>query len=385
MATNSYEAHRSHRSCPRVGRSNAVSAVLSFLVLAILFSTSPAWADPPFTRLFTVPVPGKPLASVDIGWFDEATRAYYLADRTNKGVDIFSFRTGFTRLGGFVGSTGNNDTSGPNGVLVDPTQNQLWAGDGNSTVKVFDLNTNNLIANISTGGKNRADELAIDPKDGIVLIVNDADDPPFVTFISTASKQIVGKIELGGATNGVEQPLWVRHTHRFYVAIPEIFGDKGLGGILLIDPLTMQVTGLFEVFGCQPHGLALGPNQNMVVGCSADAIAAGFPAQVLIVNAQTGGLVATIPQVGGCDEVWYNPGDEKYFLACRQNPAGPVLGIIDATTNTWLQNVPTGPGNVPHSVAAEPDFNAVFVPLRANPADPACLNSCIGVYWGTGD
>ncbi len=105
-------------------------------------------------------------------------------------------------------------------------------------------------------------------------------------------------------------------------------------------------------------------------------------------NKFTGGIGVNIPQVGGCDEAWYNPGDEKYFLACRQNPAnlgGPVLGIIDAVTNTWLQNVPTGPTNVPHSVAADPDFNIVFVPLGANAADPNCPTSCIAVYFGDGN
>lgn len=39
----------------------------------------------------------------------------------------------------------------------------------------------------------------------------------------------------------------------------------------------------------------------------------------------------------------------------------PVLGVIDAETNTWIANIPTGPNA--HSVAANPINNEVFVPL----------------------
>jgi DNA-binding beta-propeller fold protein YncE len=40
----------------------------------------------------------------------------------------------------------------------------------------------------------------------------------------------------------------------------------------------------------------------------------------------------------------------------------PVVGIIDARTNQWLQNIPTVLGA--HSVAADPKNNHIFVPQR---------------------
>ena len=79
---------------------------------------------------------------------------------------------------------------------------------------------------------------------------------------------------------------------------------------------------------------------------------------------ETGRILATIPQVGGVDEVWFNCGDKRYYLAASNNPAangGPVLGVIDARTNTWVQNIPGGPGA--HSVAANPTNNHIFFPL----------------------
>jgi hypothetical protein len=60
-------------------------------------------------------------------------------------------------------------------------------------------------------------------------------------------------------------------------------------------------------------------------------------------------------------------------------PNGPVLGVIDAGTNTWLVNVPTN--NNSHSVAVDPSNNHVFVPLQSGGiCTTQSSNGCIGVY-----
>src|SRR5207302_8907231 len=87
-----------------------------------------------------------------------------------------------------------------------------------------------------------------------------------------------------------------------------------------------------------------------------------WQAQVQVMDARTGAIVKVVTQVGGADQVWFNPGDKHYYIAARFNPSGPVLGIVDAKTDTWIQNVPTGPNS--HSVAVDPINNHIFVPLR---------------------
>jgi len=83
--------------------------------------------------------------------------------------------------------------------------------------------------------------------------------------------------------------------------------------------------------------------------------------------------------VGGVDEIWYNPGDNRYYLAARDMPTGPVLGVIDAATNTWLVNVTTNANS--HSVSADPSNNHVFVPLQAGGiCTSQSANGCIGVF-----
>lgn len=369
------------------------------LLLALFCSVKPAGAG---VRLIAViPVPGNALTSFDISWVDQASETYFLADRSNFGVDIFSAEdnTFLGRIGGFAGPSTSNDTAGPNGVVVIHSLHQLWAGDGNSTVKVVDLKSDPplVIDTISTGGKNRADELAFDPKDHMILIANDAEDIPFVTFISTKDDhEVLGQIFFNGidaplATNGLEQPVWDPVTHRFYLSVPEVGGHPANGAIAVIDPESMTVTGTFPVSECQPAGLTLGPDQHLLVGC-ANHDSVTFPPNLIVLDAQTGAIVANVPQVGGADEVWFNSGDRRYYVAARDNPAGPVLGVIDAETNTWIENVPTAFNA--HSVAADRKNNHVFVPLRpprtGHPSDPnLCVQfggsqfagrGCIGVF-----
>src|SRR6202171_1150503 len=59
----------------------------------------------PLKLIGVVPVPGNPIISADIAWVDPGTERYYLADRSNAGVDIINVETGFyeARVGGMVG------------------------------------------------------------------------------------------------------------------------------------------------------------------------------------------------------------------------------------------------------------------------------------------
>jgi DNA-binding beta-propeller fold protein YncE len=322
-------------------------------------SGTPAFADntaATYHQTALITIPGKPLTSFDISFVERSSQTYYLADRSNAAIDIVdaSTNTYVTRVTGFVGFTGNNDTSGPNGVLVVHDRDEAWAGDGNSTVKVIDLRTNTIVSTISTGGTARADELAYDQRDKLVLIANDADGPPFATLIDTQSRTVVARIDFADATDGLEQPVWDPETQLFYLSVPATVADPG-GAVAVIDPRTRSRVGRFPVQNCGPAGLALGPKQQLLLGC-------GDPTAVQIMDARTGTVVATIPQVSGADEVWYNPGDKHWYVAARDNPTGPVLGIIDAMTDTWIQNVTTGPRA--HSVAANPINDEIFVPLR---------------------
>jgi DNA-binding beta-propeller fold protein YncE len=335
-------------------------------------------------RIGTLQVPGAPLASFDIG-FVNSGGVYALSDRSNAALDFFDAATGrfLGRATGFKGYSpaAGFDEAGPNGVVA-VGRDQFWAGDGDSTVKAVDLRTRKVIASIPTGGKKRADELTYDPRDHLIVAVNNADDPPFVTFISTRTRQVVGRLALKRASDGAEQPVWNPASGLIYLSIPSLDGNKARGAVAVINPRTRRLVKLMPVPKCMPAGLALGPHDDLLLGCSDDGVAAGFPARSFVMSAATGRLVASLPQVGGSDEVWSDLKAGRYYLAAAANTGGPVLGVVDSRTNRWIGNLPTGPHA--HSVAADSATGKVFVPIAAGSA-PDCAQGCIAVFAPRGE
>jgi DNA-binding beta-propeller fold protein YncE len=351
---------------------NAKKALLVALVLPAVvgLALSASVGQASYSLVTTISIPTQEPTAFDISWVDPVTHTYYLADRTNNAIDVVDTEGNtfveFLAHNKFVGFTGNNDTSGPNGVLT--VGARLWAGDGDSTVKVIDLATGTVVDTISTGGTKRADELCFDPRDNLIAIANDADSPPFVSLISTETHEVLGEFLFHDATDGLEQCVWDPVTGRIFQNVPATTENPG-GEVVAIDPKTMKIVKVYPVEGCFPAGMALGPHHHLLLGCSGDAIAAGFNARSIVMDANTGHIVATVTQVGGSDEVWFNPGDNRYYLAARSmtsngTPGGtptPVLGVIDAETNTWIANISTGKNA--HSVAADSSFNTIFVPI----------------------
>ena len=80
--------------------------------------------------------------SFDISWFDPKLKKYFLADRNNKAIDVVDasdLGAGVTQFPnpGFAGFTGDNDTSGPDGVLTANNSTELWVGDSPGKVWVM--------------------------------------------------------------------------------------------------------------------------------------------------------------------------------------------------------------------------------------------------------
>ena len=401
---------------------NRLLPLFAAALVPALFLAGPGQAEEreregrdPVRLIATVPVPPVPgnasggLYVFDISFIDPHTQLDYLADRSNAVIDVIDARTNvFVKQikGGFKGFTGSNDTSGPNGVVT--AGRFLFVSDANSRVVSIDLGTDKVISEVSTGGAPglRADEVAYDPADGLLLAVNNADDPPFATVIKVNKTTGVltrgARVTFTDATNGAEQPIWDPRTQRFYISIPEVNGPGGTGpngAVYRItpDPVNATVDKVFPVQLCQPAGLTHGPGDDVLIGCSVVFDTKGqawsntdpnsaAPQQVIL-NVRTG-AVDSVPGVGGSDEVWFNPGDDRYYTASRNNPTGPVLGVIDAEDETLVQVVPTfnvaktatHPSGTAHSVAADLHNNHVFVPLPANNAFPDCLKGCVAVF-----
>jgi hypothetical protein len=189
----------------------------------------------------------------------------------------------------------------------------------------------------------------------------------------------------GGAISpaGIGGSAFNPNTGHFLLTNANATADLTVGTIDEIDPRIGNPNGpvivnSFTVKNCMPTSIVQGPGNNFLVGC-ANHDGVTFPPSEIVIDGTHGTILATIDKVGGVDEIWYNPGDNRYYVAARDMPNGPVLGIIDAATNTWLQNVTTNANS--HSVAVDSNTNHVFVPLQAGAiCTTQSANGCIGVY-----
>ncbi|MDE2085934.1 MAG: WD40 repeat domain-containing protein [Xanthomonadaceae bacterium] len=324
-------------------------------------------------RIATIAIPGQPLKHFDISAFSSAQGIYGFSDRTNHAVDLID-----ARISRYAGRVTGFSHGGPNGLTA-VGDDQFWAGDGDSKLQVVDIRAHKIVATVDTGGKRRVDELAYDPHEQVVIAANNGDTPPFISFVSTKpGYHIEGKLSFPQATDGLEQPVWNPRDGLVYLSVPVLDHQKADGGIAVIDPRTRRLLHTIHVQKCMPAGLALGPDDRLLVGCSDDAVAAGFAPRSLIIDLRARKVVAKIPQVGGSDEVWYDSGSGDYYLAAVANAGGPVLGVVDARRNTWLRNLPSG--NEAHSVAADPHSGQVFVPVAADNSVKGCANGCVEVF-----
>jgi hypothetical protein len=429
----------------------AVGAALVLLGSAT-WAQGQASGDPPALRLInTIPINGTAgnratrMFSFDISFVDPVTGLYYLADRSNAALDVIDTTGRFTgtpdtlfgQIGGpgvgFVGDTGTAATSGPNGVATGaPTlPNCIFATDTPGRVVSFNSNVSftTVVSSVSTGATRRADELAFDPRDSLLLVISPNETPPIGTLIgvsSTCALTVRTRIIFTGgvpATNGVEQPVWEPRTQRFYVSIPEVSGPGGGGPTGAVAQININGVAerTFLVNFCGPTGLAVGPNGDLLVQCgtvfdtSGNACTTVVPApsppgtpaahpatctgiafpQVAICNPGrgcTGNSLVSVPGVGGGDEVWFNSGDGNYYVTAGNDPVGPVFGVVASVSNVLTQLVPTLPpvplvpfpgghsaGTV-HSIAASAANNHVYVPLPANTSYPNCVQGCIAVF-----
>jgi hypothetical protein len=399
----------------RISSTSALLGAVSLAASGAAFGACAGPGAPTDTQtkcLTAIQIPGNPLRSFDISFVNPHRAEFYFADRSNAAIQVIDTRhlTLKRSFGGFVGVVLNaaktavdNNHSGPDGVVTHGRW--LYAGDGDSTLKVFDLESSSSTTAqppLSTGGTTRVDEMDITSDGELLLVANNAEDPPYGTLFAAngdRSFSAVQKILKINITNAIvpageglsaEQPAWDPSTGRFYVSLPQIannpagctFGGPNFcqGGLLIVDPHnpkpvygafdTATNTGVLPLSDCGPNGATVGPNANLMLGCTPQNVPTNTTTQVI--NAHTKHFVE-VGNVTGSDEVWYNAGDRRYYLGasracgkaagCPAPAGGAVLGVVNADTNFFIEKIPQSQNS--HSLAADSKRNRIFVPQVA--------------------
>ncbi len=321
-------------------------------------------------------------------------------------------------------AAGRNELTGPNGVFT-VNHAEAWAGDGpspftfgqtdtaadynsdpcDSSVGVFDLATGQQTDHINLHGCFRTDEGAFDPVDQLALFANPSEQPlpgdsyatalnnaPFISLISTfpaapgQHHKVVTQINFDGthgtvlANGGIEQPVYVRKTGLFYIAVPGNLQAPDDGWITVVDPgdhgKHAHVVRNIPTPGCNPHGLAVGPDNELFLGCNSG------PERVM--DARTGHILKIITQtLGGCDEVAFNAGDNHFVGACSDGAGPGQFGYdqVDADPIAFDQGqVPVAGGA--HSIASDPVTVTNWIPAFAGVCGGG--TACVAIFGSSG-
>lgn len=354
-------------------RLHALSILHLLITLGLSASAYANGEAPHSIAEITVPNTAKPSFAFDIGYTENGH--YFLADRNNKAVDMVDthsntiarqFQADFTGIGT------SPSRSGPDGLVGIPGKHTLYVGDVNK-VKVLDTATGVVRKTIPIGKSGyRTDEGCFDPRDHLVLMANPEDSPPFISFIDTDTQTVVAHLDFPGST-GLEACEYDPNTQRFLINNVGSAVNPG-GEVDVIPARTVverrpHIETVFPLGKCAPSGLALGPRNDVMVGCDPEA---GDLLVSQILDRRNGRLVATVP-VAGVDQIAYDAGSHRYFMpAPRMTKTGkaasagftPTMAIIDGYSRKIVAEVPIGKSA--HSVAVDARSGRVYVPSQAD-------------------
>lgn len=183
------------------------------------------------------------------------------------------------------------------GVALDRS-GQAYVTDGNSNaVVVFDPASGRELKRIAVGEK--PDAILFDPASSKILVFNgDSDD---ISVIDPASGSIAGSIKL---PNGPEYPQTDGRGH-VYVTLEE--GNA----VAVIDTVKMALDHLIPLTGCEgPAPLAFDPSsRRLFSGCGNKVM--------VVIDADAGRVVTSLPIGGGPDGIVYDPETKKIVVANR--------------------------------------------------------------------
>ncbi len=286
------------------------------LLAALLLALShPASAQAPYRILKTVTVGGD-------GGFD-----YIVAD--SEGRRLYIARSGKTnaRLLTFdldsLKQVGELDGISAHGAVVDPANHHGFAS--SKPITMFDSASTTALKSITVDGN--PDGLTLDAGAHRVYVLSHS--APNITAINTADGAVLGTVNLDAA---VEETVSDSKGH-LYVALE----DKDAVGV--VDSKSMTVTARYPLAGQggTPAGLALDTKNHVLF------VACRNPAVLVMMNADTGAILSTLPIGTQNDGVLFNPKTQE-ALAPTGDGHLTVVKEDEANRFSIAQTLTTLPG-----------------------------------------
>jgi DNA-binding beta-propeller fold protein YncE len=282
----------------------------------------------------------------DGGWdyltVDEAGGRLFLSHGTV--VQVVDLKSG--QLTGTI-----NETPGVHGIALAQDLNKAFISVGrNASVKVINLRTLELIADVKITGEN-PDAITYDQFSKKIFVFNGR--TANATVLDAATNAVVGTIALEGkpefpASDG---------KGKLFVNIE----DKSL--ISVIDVNTLKVLESWPIApGEEASGLALDTETNRLFAVCGNKL-------MVVVDAVDGHVVANLPIGDGCDGVKFDPILKRAYSS---NGEGTMTVVQEVNKDSFkvLENVPTMPGA--RTLAIDTKTHHIYMPsAEFNPAPAA--------------
>ena len=226
------------------------------------------------------------------------------------------------------------------GIAVVPDLNLGFASSsGDNVVGVFDLKTNNLLQKIPAGDD--PDAIIYDEQAHLVYVGNHNGKTGML--IDPASLKVVATIPLGGEP---EYPQADPATGLIYQNLEDT------SELVVIDPQRQAVTKRYKLDpGEGPTGLALDAANHRLFSSTGNR-------KLIVMNAETGAIVAALPIGAGVDGAGYDPALRRVYTA---NGIGTMTVIQQDSPDQYhvLENAPTHFGG--HSLVVDLAMHRVYV------------------------
>jgi DNA-binding beta-propeller fold protein YncE len=323
----------------------------SGLLIALAVSVSLGAAQPnppaagPYKVVRTAKVGGA--GGFDYVYADAAGRRLYIP-RTGPAprVTVFNLDT--------LEPAGDIPDTNARGVAVDPASGHGFAS--SKPVAMWDTKTLKVIKTIDVEGN--PDGIMFDPFNARVYVFSHR--APNATVIDAKDGAVVGTIDLGGAP---EQAVTDGRGH-LYVDIE----DKD--NVAVVDAKTLQVTAHYDLSAQArvPAGLAFDVKNHVLFAACRN------PHTMVILDADTGKIITTLPIGTGVDGAFFNPATMEAF----SSQGDGTLTVIKENSPTSFaveQNVETMPSAKTLTLDSKTNqillIGAEFLPPPPSSATPA--------------
>jgi DNA-binding beta-propeller fold protein YncE len=308
----------------------AVFVVAAGFLLADFAQAAPGRSG--YHVLKTVPIGGK--GSWDYCVVDSAARRVYVSHGNH--VVVLDADSGVV-----VGDIPN--TLGVHGVALATDLNRgfITAGRAN-TIIIFDLKTLKTIDTVKARGMN-PDAVYYDAGSKRVFAFNGGS--ANAVAINAADGKVAGTIAVGG------KPEFAAGDDKGHVFVN--VEDKSQ--LLEIDAQKLSVLHRWPLAGCkEPSGLAFDQKNRRLFSVCGNQ-------KMMVVNADTGGVVATVPIGEDPDAAGFDPDTQLVFSSNGESGDLTVIHQDSADKYTVLENVPTR--KYARTLAVDFSTHSIFLPF----------------------